>query len=85
MSVEDGPYAVGEVSFHSCLCLHTAGPNRTTQPRRALAATYLADGTRLVEAPTMVSGAWRDVVPGTEPGGLVAGELDPVVGRRSRA
>lgn len=79
--VEDGPYVVGEVSFHSALCFHTAGPNRTTQPRRALATTYFADGARVVDAPTMVSGAWRDFLPGIEPGGLAASELNPVVGR----
>lgn len=80
--VEDGPYDVGEVSFHSALCFHTAGPNRTTQPRRALATTYLADGVRVVDRPTMVSGAWRDFLPGVEPGGLAASRLNPVVGRR---
>ncbi|MCY7364800.1 MAG: phytanoyl-CoA dioxygenase family protein [Frankiaceae bacterium] len=80
--VEDGPYDVGDVSFHSALCFHTAGPNRTTQPRRALATTYLADGVRVVDRPTMVSGAWRDFLPGVEPGGLAASPLNPVVGRR---
>ena len=79
--VQDGPYAVGEVSFHSSLCFHTAGPNRTTQPRRALATTYYADGARVVDSPTMISGAWRDFMPGTEPGELAAGPLNPVVGR----
>jgi hypothetical protein len=80
--VEDGPYDVGDVSFHSALCFHTAGPNRTTQPRRALATTYLADGVRVVDRPTMVSGAWRDFLPGVEPGGLAASPLNPVVGWR---
>lgn len=83
ISVQDGPYAVGEVSFHSALCFHTAGPNRTTQPRRALATTYLADGVRVVDSPTMISGAWRDFLPGVAPGGLAASPLNPVVGRRS--
>lgn len=81
VAVEDGPYAVGEVSFHSALCFHTAGPNRTTQPRRALATTYYADGARVVDSPTMVSGAWRDFLPGVEPGEVAASELNPVVGR----
>jgi len=81
--VEDGPYEVGEVSFHSALCFHTAGPNRTTQPRRALATTYFADGAHVVGAPTMISGAWRDFLPGVEPGALAASELNPVVGRRT--
>jgi len=81
--VEAGPYAVGEVSFHSARCFHTAGRNGTTQPRRALATTYLADGVRVVDRPTMVSGAWRDFLPGVEPGGPAASTLNPVVGRRS--
>ncbi len=81
--VEDGPYAVGEVSFHSALCFHTAGRNGTTQPRRALATTYYADGARVVDSPTMVSGAWRDFLPGTEPGEVAASPLNPVVGRSS--
>ena len=79
--VESSPFAIGEVSFHSALCFHTAGPNLTTQPRRALATTYFADGARVVETPTLISGTWREFLPGVEPGGLAASELNPVVGR----
>lgn len=82
VAVESHPFAVGDVSFHSALCFHTAGPNLTTQPRRALATTYFADGARVVESPTLISGAWRDFLPGVQPGGLAASELNPVVGRR---
>jgi hypothetical protein len=81
VQVTDSPYAVGEVSFHSSLCFHTAGPNRTTQPRRALATTYFADGTRVIEAPTMVSGTWQEFLPDTAPGALAQSALNPVVGR----
>ena len=80
VAVVSRPFAVGDVSFHSALCFHTAGPNRTTQPRRALATTYFADGARVVESPTLISGTWRDFLPGVEPGGLAASELNPVVG-----
>lgn len=83
VSVEAGPFAVGEVSFHSALCFHTAGPNRTTQPRRALATTYYADGARVVGSPTLVSGTWREFLPGVEPGGVAASPLNPVVGTTS--
>lgn len=83
--VQDGPYAVGEVSFHSALCFHTAGPNRTTQPRRALATTYLADGVRVIDAPTMVSGTWQEFLPGVQPGEPAASPLNPVVGTRTRS
>ncbi len=48
-AVDASPFAVGEVSFHSALCFHTAGPNRSTQPRRALSTTYYADGARVLE------------------------------------
>ena len=83
VSIEAGPFAVGDVSFHSALCFHTAGPNLTTQPRRALATTYFADGARVVESPTLISGTWREFLPGVAPGGLAASDLNPVVGHRA--
>jgi len=79
--VEDGPYAIGDVSFHGALCFHTAGPNHTGQPRRALATTYFADGAHVVDQPTLISGAWQEFLPGVAPGGLAATPLNPVVGR----
>ncbi len=90
VAVDASPFAVGDVSFHSALCFHTAGPNRSTQPRRALSTTYYADGARVIESPTLVSGRWRDFLPGVEPGGLAVSTLNPIVAvregeRRSRA
>jgi hypothetical protein len=79
VDVDASPFAVGQVSFHSSLCFHTAGPNRSTQPRRALATTYYVDGARVVDAPTLVSGRWQDFLPGVEPGGLAVSTLNPVV------
>ena len=81
--VEDGPYAVGEISFHGATCFHTAGRNNTDQPRRALATTYFADGARVVASPTMISGTWQEFLPGAVPNGPAATELNPVVGRRT--
>ena len=80
VAVDASPFAVGEVSFHSALCFHTAGPNRSTQPRRALATTYYADGARVVDSPTLISGSWRDFLPGVDPGGLAVSTLNPIVG-----
>jgi len=77
--IDASPFAVGEVSFHSALCFHTAGPNRSNQPRRALATTYYADGAHVIESPTLVSGAWRDFLPGVDPGGLAVSTLNPIV------
>ena len=80
VTIEDGPFAAGEMSFHSARCFHTAGANRTTTARMVLATTYFADGVRVVPAPTMVSGDWRKFMPGAEPGQVVASELNPLVG-----
>ena len=82
VAVDASPFAVGEVSFHSGQCFHTAGPNRSTQPSRALATTYYADGARVVDSPTLISGSWRDFLPGVEPGGLAVSTLNPIVSRR---
>ncbi|WP_428343006.1 phytanoyl-CoA dioxygenase family protein [Mycobacterium sp.] len=77
--VEDGPFAAGEVSFHAANCFHTAGANRTTVARMALATTYFADGVRVVPKPTMVSGDWRKFLPGVEPGDVVASPYNPLL------
>lgn len=81
VSVEDGPFATGEISFHSAHCFHTAGANRTTSPRMVLATTYFADGVRVIPAPTMVSGDWRKFIPGAEPGAVVASPRNPLLAR----
>lgn len=79
VAVQDGPFAAGEVSFHSAHCFHTAGANHTTAPRLVLASTYFADGVRVVPAPTMVSGDWRKFLPGARPGERAATELNPLL------
>ncbi|MEM9168153.1 MAG: phytanoyl-CoA dioxygenase family protein [Pseudomonadota bacterium] len=78
VDVEDGPFDVGAVSFHHNLSYHAAGGNRTGLSRAVLATTYFADGARVVDAPTMVSGDWRKFLPGAEPGGLAASPLNPI-------
>lgn len=78
VAVDDEPFEIGEVSFHHNLCFHTAAANRTRQSRIVLANTYYADGARVVDAPTMVSGDWRKFIPDTEPGDIAASALNPV-------
>lgn len=79
--VDDAPFALGEVSFHHSYCFHHARGNATTQPRMVHASTYFADGARLVENPTMVSGDYARFLPGTEPGAVIDTPLNPVVSR----
>ena len=76
--IEDGPFEAGEVSFHHNLNYHTAGGNKTTQTRVVLANTFFADGARVVDQPTMISGDWAKFIPGAHPGEVVASELNPI-------
>jgi len=78
VEIEDGPFAMGEVSFHHNRSFHTAAGNRTTRTRVVLANTFFADGARVVEQPTMVSGDWQKFIPGVGPGDIAASELNPV-------
>lgn len=79
--IDDTPYALGEISFHHSWCFHCARANATTQPRTVLASTYFADGARVVDEPTMVSGDWRRFMPGVDPGSVIDTPLNPVVSR----
>ncbi len=79
--IDDAPYALGEMSFHHSWCFHCARANATTQPRTVLASTYFADGARVVNQPTMVSGDWQRFMPGAGPGTVIDTPLNPVVSR----
>ena len=76
--IDSEPFEMGDVSFHHNLSFHTAGGNTTSQSRIVLANTYFADGARVVKEPTMVSGDWKKFIPGVDPGGIAASELNPV-------
>ncbi len=78
VAVDETPFDIGEVSFHHNLNFHTAARNRTDRSRIVLANTYYADGARIVDAPTMVSGDWQKFMPGVGPGELAASPLNPV-------
>jgi hypothetical protein len=79
VAVEDGPFELGEVSFHHTRSVHTAGPNRSSMARVALAITYIEDGARLIDSPTLISGDFEKFMPGVAPGEPITSELNPVV------
>jgi len=78
VAIDCGAFDIGEVSFHHNLSFHTAAGNRSRQSRIALANTYYADGARILDQPTMVSGDWQKFIPGANPGELAASELNPI-------
>lgn len=79
IEVDLTPFDLGEVSFHHNLNFHTAGSNRTTTRRMVLATTYFEDGARVIDAPHMVNGDWRQFIPGVEPGEVIDTPLNPVL------
>lgn len=80
--IDDGSFDLGEVSFHHTRSLHTAGPNHTDQARLALATTYIEDGARCVDSPTLISGDFGKFMPGVGPGEPIASERNPIVFHR---
>tara|TARA_A100001011_G_scaffold195390_1_gene203747 strand:+ start:2640 stop:3650 length:1011 start_codon:yes stop_codon:yes gene_type:complete len=78
VSIVEEPFELGEVSFHHNLSFHTASENKTTQSRIVLANTYFADGARVVNDPTMVSGDWKKFIPATKPGEIASSNLNPI-------
>jgi ectoine hydroxylase-related dioxygenase (phytanoyl-CoA dioxygenase family) len=78
VAVDDGPFELGEISFHHSQSFHTAGPNNTTESRMVLATTYFEDGARVVDAPTMISGDWRKFMPDVSPGEPIQSRYNPV-------
>ena len=78
VAIEDGAFDIGEVSFHHNRSFHTAAANQTSQSRIVLASTYFADGARIVDRPTMVSGDWEKFIPGVSPGGVAASKMNPI-------
>jgi len=79
--VDEGPFVLGEVSFHHAYCFHAAGPNGTNAARQVMATTYFEDGAPVVGAPTMVSGDWEKFLPGARPGERIDTPLNPIVSR----
>ena len=78
VTIVEEPFELGEVSFHHNLSFHTASANKTNQSRVVLANTYFADGTRVVNNPTMISGDWKKFIPETNPGEIISGNLNPI-------
>jgi ectoine hydroxylase-related dioxygenase (phytanoyl-CoA dioxygenase family) len=79
--VDDSPFALGEVSFHHAWCFHYARGNATNRSRQVMATTYFADGAKLVDNPTMVSGDFEKFLPGARPGAVIDTPLNPIVSR----
>lgn len=80
--VEDGPFDVGDVSFHSGWTIHRAGGNSGDAPRRVMTVIYLDADIRIAEpANQWQHSDHRTWLDGRPVGGPTDGPLNPVLWR----
>jgi ectoine hydroxylase-related dioxygenase (phytanoyl-CoA dioxygenase family) len=80
--IDEGPYELGEVSFHSGWTFHRAGPNTSEIPRAVMTMIYIEDGMRLIEPKHKNhENDWNTWMPGTKIGAVIDSPLNPVLYR----
>lgn len=81
--VVDGPFDLGEVSFHLGWTFHRAGPNRSRTPRSVMTVIYMDRDMRL-KAPEnhMQQQDWEKWCPGAVVGEIIDTPLNPVLFER---
>jgi hypothetical protein len=75
-----GPMKAGDATFHLGWTLHCAPENRTDRMREVMTVIYFADGTRV--GPIDNANRKNDLadwLPGCQPGGPAASELNPLL------
>jgi ectoine hydroxylase-related dioxygenase (phytanoyl-CoA dioxygenase family) len=77
---EDGPFDLGEVSYHYGWTFHRAGPNTSQLPRGVMTVIYMEDGIKLTQPLNKNHQAdWDCWLPGCKVGEPCASKLNPVL------
>jgi len=83
LPVDEGPFALGDVSFHAGFTFHRARANATDRVRAVMTVIYFADGARITQPASPYQELDRRVwLGGLEPGRLANGPLNPVLWSR---
>jgi ectoine hydroxylase-related dioxygenase (phytanoyl-CoA dioxygenase family) len=78
--IDESPYALGDVSFHSGWTFHRAGANRSDRPRSVMTMIYMDADMRLAEPANYMQAADRDQwCPGAQVGEIIDTPLNPVI------
>ncbi len=78
--IEEGPFDLGDVSFHAGWTFHRAGANSTSGPREVMTVIYMDENIRLAEPKN--KNQVNDVerwCPGVPVGEVIASTLNPVL------
>ncbi|MCX6018678.1 MAG: phytanoyl-CoA dioxygenase family protein [Chloroflexi bacterium] len=80
--IDEGPYDLGEVSFHAGWTFHRAGPNTSVMPRAVMTVIYIEDGIRLSQPRHKNhENDWNTWMPGVQIGAAVDSPMNPVLYR----
>lgn len=78
--LDEGSFALGDVSFHAGWTFHRAGANTTRQPREVMTIIYMDQDMRLVEAKNKHQvNDTQTWCPGVRVGQTIASPLNPLV------
>ena len=82
LPMEESPFDLGEVSFHSGWTFHRAGPNTTKTARAVMTVIYMEDGIRLAEPKNKSQqNDWDTWLPGAKLGEVIDTPINPVLYR----
>jgi ectoine hydroxylase-related dioxygenase (phytanoyl-CoA dioxygenase family) len=83
--VEDGPFDLGDVSFHSGWTFHRADANSSDKPREVMTVIYIDENMRLAKPKNKHQiNDWQTWCPGAEVGEIIASPLNPVIYSRGK-
>jgi ectoine hydroxylase-related dioxygenase (phytanoyl-CoA dioxygenase family) len=83
LPVDEGPFALGEVSFHAGWTFHRAGPNTSDRMREIMTVIYFADGMCLLPPRNRNQlNDWMTWMPGAQLGKAIATPLNPLLWSR---
>jgi ectoine hydroxylase-related dioxygenase (phytanoyl-CoA dioxygenase family) len=78
--MEDSPFDLGDVSFHSGWTFHRAGSNSTERPREVMTMIYMDENIRLIAPKNKNHVADTERwCPGVQVGEVIASPLNPVI------
>ncbi|HEV2596361.1 MAG TPA: phytanoyl-CoA dioxygenase family protein [Sphingomicrobium sp.] len=82
--IVDGPFDLGEVSFHLGWTFHRAGPNTSAQPRSVMTVIYMDRDMRLKEPSNkMQQNDWDTWCPGAKIGEIIDTPKNPILFERA--
>jgi ectoine hydroxylase-related dioxygenase (phytanoyl-CoA dioxygenase family) len=82
--LQESPFDLGEISYHSGWTYHRAGPNVSKTPRKVMTIIYMEDGIKLIEPKHNAhKNDLRVWMPGAKVGEVVATPMNPVLYRAS--